>query len=183
MVRQEDVWLMPALPLGALSTWSEGYATMATLYLHNPNFTSKTIEYLDRAIINPKLATAHSNLGTAYQQRGDLDAAIASYTRALELQSNYPIALSNRAYSYFLKGNHERSMDESLRAIKLDSRLPMAHVNIAHARAATGDTGGAARHYHQALDLSPDHAVAEEALKRLEKLGGRADAGDEDEDR
>ena len=90
-ISQEEAWMLAALPLGALSTWSasdvqrafyastdppwseafvgtmaasvfmvpmallmailssksNALAKLATLYLHNENFTSKAIEYLD----------------------------------------------------------------------------------------------------------------------------------------
>ena len=100
-VSRDEVWMLTALPLGAISTWSatrvqrafdaggnvawsevfvgtmaasvfmipmavlmatlsgksRGFARMATLYLHNDDFTAKAIEYLDRAIaLSPRSA-------------------------------------------------------------------------------------------------------------------------------
>jgi hypothetical protein len=40
----------------------------------------------------------------------------------------------------------------------------------------------AARSYRRALAMGPDHEVAEEVLKAMEKLGISADEADEDED-
>ena len=40
---------------------------------------------LQLATLNPADASAHYNLGLVYQQRGDLDAAIRSFTRAIEI--------------------------------------------------------------------------------------------------
>ena len=40
---------------------------------------------LQLATLNPADASAHYNLGLLYQQRGDLDAAIRSFTRAIEI--------------------------------------------------------------------------------------------------
>ena len=51
----------------------------------------------------------------------------------------------------------------------------MAHANLGHALAGKGDAAMAARSYRRALALDPDHEVAEEVLKALEKLGVRAD--------
>jgi tetratricopeptide (TPR) repeat protein len=294
-IRNEDAWLLAALPLGALSTWSatalqrafhasanlpwseafvgtmaasvfmvpmavlmamlssksNGLAKMATLYLHNGNFTTEAIEYLNQAIalsprsadlynlrgiaysklgdgdradadfrrvtefspraaeahmnrgvdflrqedfdraiealkyattVNPKLAMAFSNLGTAYQKKGDYDAAIESYNRAVTLRAKYPIAFANRAYVYHLKGENDLAIADATHAIKLDSQLPMAHTNLGHALAGKGDAVMAARSYRRALALDPDYTVAEETLNALEKLGVRADEGDEDED-
>ncbi len=55
----------------------------------------------------------------------------------------------------------------------------MAHTNLGHALAGKGDAIPAARSYRRALGLDPDHAIAEETLQALEKLGFRAD--DEDD--
>jgi Flp pilus assembly protein TadD len=294
-IRNEDAWLLAALPLGALSPWSatalqrafdasanlpwseafvgtmaasvfmvpmavlmamlssksNGLAKMATLYLHNENFTTKAIEYLNQAIalsprsadlynlrgiaysklgdgdradadfrkvtefspraaeahmnrgvdflrqedfdraiealkyattVNPKFATAFSNLGTAYQKKGDYDAAIESYNRAVTLRAKYPIAFANRAYVYHLKGENDLAIADATHAVKLDSQLPMAHTNLGHALAGKGEVVMAARSYRRALALDPDYTVAEETLNALEKLGVRADEGDEDED-
>ncbi|MDQ3012219.1 MAG: tetratricopeptide repeat protein [Acidobacteriota bacterium] len=43
---------------------------------------------LQLATINPADASAHYNLGLLYQQRGDPDAAIRSFTRAIEIDPN-----------------------------------------------------------------------------------------------
>jgi len=295
VIRNEEAWVLAALPLGALATWSattlqrgfdasanppwseafvgtmaasvfmlpmavlmamlssraNGLAKMATLYLHNENFTSKAIDYLDQAIalsprsadlynlrgiahskagngdladadfrkvtelspraaeahmnrgvdfmrqgdfdrsiealkfattVNPKHATAFSNLGTAYQKKGDLEAAIESYNHAIKLRARYPIAFSNRAYAYYLKGEHDLAIADATHALSLDPRLPMAHANLGHALAGKGDAVLAARSFRRALSMDPDHAVAEEVLLALEKLGVRSDADDGDED-
>ena len=293
--KSDDAWILAALPVGALATWSatnllralhasanpawseafvgnmaamvfmvpmavlmamvssrsNGLAKMATLYLHNENFTAKAIEYLDEAIalsprsadlynlrgiahskagdgeradadfrkvkelspraaeahmnrgvdflrqedfdrsiealkyatsVNPKLATAFSNLGTAYQKKGDLDAAVDSYSRAIALRARYPIAFANRAYSYFLKGEHDLAIADATRAIMLDPGLPMAHTNLGHALVGKGEAVKAARSFRRALALEPDHAVAEETLQALEKLGVGVDDEDDEDD-
>ncbi len=247
-----SVFIVPITALMAMiSTRSNGLAKMATLYLHNENFTAKAIEFLDEAIalsprsadlynlrgiahsksgngeradadfrkvtelmpraaeahmnrgvdfirqgdfdraiealryattVNPKLATAVSNLGTAYQKKGNLDAAIESYSRAIKLRAKYPIAFANRSYSYHLKGEHDLAIADATHALKLDPRLPVAHANLGHALAGKGDAAMAARSYRRALEMDADHEVAEEVLKALEKLGVRADDGDENED-
>jgi len=43
---------------------------------------------LNLATLNPADASAHYNLGLLYQQRGELDAAIGSFTRAIEIDPN-----------------------------------------------------------------------------------------------
>ena len=67
-------------------------------FLRQKDF-DRSIEALKYATtVNPKLATAFSNLGTAYLKKGNLDAAIESYNRAITLRrstlSPSPIAPS-----------------------------------------------------------------------------------------
>jgi tetratricopeptide (TPR) repeat protein len=121
-------------------------------------------------------------MGTAYQKKGDLDAAIDSYTRAIQLRAKYPIAFSNRAYSHHLKGDHDRAIADATRAIALDGQLSMAHLNLGHALAGKGDTAMAARSYRRALTLSPGREVEEETLQALEKLGVPVESDDEEDD-
>ena len=105
-----------------------------------------------RSTIDPKDARAHSNLGTAHERRGDFDAAIEDYTRAIAIDRDYANAYSNRSYAYFRKGEASRALEDADRAIALDSRLAMAHVNRGHALAALGRTDDAADSYRTGLD-------------------------------
>ena len=134
-VTKEDAWLLAALPLGALSTWSaaglqrafdasanppwseayvgsmaasvfmvpmailmamissksNGLAKMATLYLHNENFTSKAIEYLDQAIaLSPRSADLYNLRGIAHSKAGDGDRADADFRKVTELHLALP---------------------------------------------------------------------------------------------
>ena len=48
------------------------------------------------------------NLGTALQEQGKLDEAIASYDRAIALQSDYAEAHMNRSFTLLLTENFEQ---------------------------------------------------------------------------
>lgn len=43
---------------------------------------------LENATLNPADASSHYNLGLLYQQRGELDAAVSSFQRAIEIDAN-----------------------------------------------------------------------------------------------
>ena len=62
--------------------------------------------------INPEYAKAHSNLGVAYSDLGDLDKSIASYRRALEISPGFPEAHWNYAQVLLLKGRFEQGWIE-----------------------------------------------------------------------
>src|SRR5262245_29823641 len=53
---------------------------------------------------NPSDATAYHNRGVAYEAAGDLDRAIADYTRAIEIAPNNATAYDNRSRTYASKG-------------------------------------------------------------------------------
>ena len=67
-----------------------GIATQRKDYLVSIKLITQAIE------INPNNARAHFNLGLALHELKQLDSAVASYDKALQLQPNYPSALSNR---------------------------------------------------------------------------------------
>ena len=70
----------------------------------NPNLRSKisvihspeAIAALQQALtLQPDLAIAHNNLGTAYKSLGQMDKAIAAYRRALDSDPSNVLALAN----------------------------------------------------------------------------------------
>ena len=83
-----SVFMVPmAVLMAMLSSRANGLAKMATLYLHNDNFTAKAIEYLNQAIaLSPRSADLYNLRGIAYSKSGDGDRADADFrkvTRAL----------------------------------------------------------------------------------------------------
>ena len=67
-----SVFMVPmAVLLAMLSSKSNGLAKLATLYLHNENFTTKAIEYLNQAIaLSPRSADLYNLRGIAYRNWG-----------------------------------------------------------------------------------------------------------------
>src|SRR6476646_4202729 len=54
------------------------------------------VEHIQRAIeLNGNEAGFHGNLGNVFKAQGDLDRAIASYRRAVELNADYAVAYYN----------------------------------------------------------------------------------------
>jgi tetratricopeptide (TPR) repeat protein len=57
------------------------------------NYAAAKAELLQLTILDPTNASAHQNLGTAYLQTGDFQAAERSYRTSLKLRPNCPVAL------------------------------------------------------------------------------------------
>jgi tetratricopeptide (TPR) repeat protein len=56
------------------------------------------------------LAIAHSNRGSAYHTKGDLDRAAADYTEAIGFNPKYTPAYAGRGYVYVLKDDCDRAI-------------------------------------------------------------------------
>ena len=55
-------------------------------------------------------ALAYSNRGNAYGKKGDVDRAIADYTKAIELAPTRALAYYNRGVTYGRKGDVDRAI-------------------------------------------------------------------------
>ena len=68
---------------------------------------------------NPADATAHLNRAAAYELSGDIDRAIADFTKAIELAPDNSAAYNNRGRAYARKGDYTRSVADVLKANEL----------------------------------------------------------------
>src|SRR5262245_36855523 len=64
------------------------------------------IRACDEAISqSPRDAASYNNRGNAYQNKGNLDRALADYTKAIEINPKYAGAYNNRGLTYQDKGD------------------------------------------------------------------------------
>ena len=76
-------------------------------------------QYQKALEINPNYMEAHSNLGVALFQKGQLDEAIAQYQKALEINPNYVGSpLQPRQWLSFKRGNWTRLLPNTKRPWK-----------------------------------------------------------------
>jgi len=108
----------------------------------------------------PKSAEAQYQRGKALHDKGDLDAAIQSYTRAIELKSYYAEAFNNRANAYSSLGDNARAFSDYNKAIQLRPDYAEAFNN-------RGTTFSEARAFDRAIadctraiELKPEYAEA-----------------------
>jgi tetratricopeptide (TPR) repeat protein len=87
----------------------------------------------------PDWAGAHYNLGVALGLSGELQAAIDSYTRAIELNDKLVEAYVNRGLAKARQGNLSAAIDNYDRAIELDSDRVLAYYNRGVAKAGLAD--------------------------------------------
>jgi tetratricopeptide (TPR) repeat protein len=204
-IRAKDAWLLAALPLGSLSTWSastlqrafyasanppwseafvgtmaasvfmvpmavlmamlssrsNGLAKMATLYLHNENFTAKAIECLDQAIaLSPRSADLYNLRGIAYSKLGDGDRADADFRTVTELSPSAAEAHMNRGVDFLRQGDCDRAIEALKHATTVNPKLAMAFSNLGTAYQKKGDLDAAIGSYDRAIALRAKYPVA-----------------------
>jgi serine/threonine-protein kinase len=100
-------------------------------------------------------ARNHNHLGLCWQDRGQLDEAMAEYRRAIQLDPKGAPA------HYFLgrcwqdRGQFDEAMAEYRRAIQLDPKLALAHLAQCRVHAARREWGRAAESYARSLERDP----------------------------
>lgn len=149
------------------------------------------------AALDPKLTEAHNLLGVAYDQKGLVDRAKASYEKAVKSDSDDPETLNNLGFSLYKAGNYRAAVDRLKRAAKLaptDERIlnnlglalcrlgkfedayksfaraggPLTgNLNIAKMLERFGREDDAIKYYEDARTIDPNNSIA---LRRLADL-------------
>ena len=157
-----SVFMVPMAALMAiLSSRANGLAKMATLYLHNLNFTPKAIEYLDEAIaLSPRSADLYNLRGIAHSKAGDGERADADFRKVTELAPRAAEAHMNRGVDFLRQGDFDRSIEALKYATTVNPKLATAFSNLGTAYQKKGDLDAAIESYNRAITLRPKYAVA-----------------------
>lgn len=111
--------------------------------------------YENLTLIVPESAEFQHNLGFAYRENGDLEAAEARYRRAIELDPEYPRAHANLGIALLSQGQWEEAEGALRRALRLDDGYAAAHHNLGFIQERVGVRLEAERHYRRAIELDP----------------------------
>ena len=85
-----------------------------------------------------------------------IDEAIKSYSRAIELNRYYAEAYNNRGVAYNQNGEYDFAIADFTKMVELKPNDPLAHRNRGAAHANHGDYGLALSDFDKAIDLNPD---------------------------
>ena len=141
------------------------------------------VETLYRATLarNPSSSLAHNNLGAFLSQTpGRLEAALAEYDLALQIESNYPEAHLNRGSVLSqMPGRLSEAIAEYRIAIGLKPEYAEAHNNLGNALMNVGGKlQEATAEFQAAVRLKPDYAEAHNNLgNALSHIPGRLQEG------
>lgn len=123
-----------------------------------------------RAIeLDPRLATALTNLGNLRLMENDRVEAEALYRRAIEADPKLAEAPYNLAYLLVERGEHEQAVALFRRAVSLRDEFAEAHFNLAMALGELGRRVEARVHWRRYLELDPHGAWAEAARQHLDE--------------
>ncbi len=102
---------------------------------------------------------AHNNLGNVLAARGEVDAAIDHYRRALEIDPGYLEAHNNLGSALAGRGQFDAAIVEYRRALDIDPDYLMAHNNLGNALAALGQSEAAIDEFRKAVKLNSNYAM------------------------
>jgi Flp pilus assembly protein TadD len=117
-----------------------------------------------RVAKNPADFEAHYNLAAMLQARGQLDEAIAEYSRAVELHPNDATANNSLGGALLATGDAGEAIAHFSLALKIRPDYFDAHYNLGNALIATNDFPDAIEQFRAAVRLHPDDADAEANL-------------------
>jgi tetratricopeptide (TPR) repeat protein len=130
--------------------------------------------WLDVVENNPRAAaTAQYNVGTIFLERGNPQAAIDYFQRALKIEANYAKAEFNLGTALSAVGRHDEAIAHYRRAIEIQPDYILAHNRLGHVSLQAGRPEDAVAHFQTALRLAPNDAGAHHALAAALAQTGR----------
>jgi len=125
-------------------------------------------------------AIAYYDRGNAYDDKDQLDRAIADYSEAIRIKPDYANAYRNRGQAYGRTAHYDDAIADFDRAIALEPNHVDAYSNRGFAYYYKGQYDRAIQDENQAIQLAPDDAVSFYVRglakqKSGDKIGGAAD--------
>ena len=163
--------LIQRFPLSAVL-----YVLQGTGYSDTKQF-DEAIDCYKRALkINPRLADAHSNIGNALQEKGDIEGSLKSYQSALKIDADHFGAHGNMAFALQTNGDLEGAIASYRLALKANPNNEELLNNMGIAFAKKGDFDAAIKSYNAALNIKPDYPEVYNNMGLCLADQGQADA-------
>jgi tetratricopeptide (TPR) repeat protein len=156
VVSPDGQWLVAGTPT-TVEVWQRADASAAATAPRNGHSAENVYSGQGRP---NNLALTYLDSGNAKVAKGDSDAAIADYTRALQIDPAYAAAYNNRGYAKHVKRDLDGAIEDYTRALKLDPQFAFAYTSRGIARQAKGDLKGALEDYTRAVEADHNYAPA-----------------------
>ncbi len=118
---------------------------------------------------DPRSFYGYYTLGVTYQKAQQWPEALATFSRAVEINDQDARAHANLAGAALRTGNLELAARHFERMIELKHQVPGAQFNLGVIAARKGDAAEAARRYRLALAADPSFKPAQDALARMKE--------------
>ena len=125
---------------------------------------------------NPDCWVAQYYIALALNHRGEYDAAIARYKKALEIKPDYADADNNLANLLVGRRQYDSAIAYFHKALEIKPDFFEAHYNLALALVDCGQYDSAIAHYQRALEIKPGNAEVHNNLGKVLAHLGRIDA-------
>lgn len=109
----------------------------------------------------------HQQQGDASFAKGEIDAAVVEYGKAIELKPELVSAYFSRGRIYFVKGWYDNAINDFSKVIELDPKDAAALTNRGQSWEKKNDAAKAKADYEKAFALNPTNAVAKSSLERI----------------
>ncbi len=120
--------------------------------------------YKSALVHNPRCAMLYNNLGTAFNQEGQSEAAIRTLQQAIKLDPNFAEAENDLGIAFADAGRPADAMLHFKRALELKPAYPKANFNLGMVDAQVGRLDDAIEQYRLALESEPEYADAHNAM-------------------
>ncbi|MBN1125943.1 MAG: tetratricopeptide repeat protein [Sedimentisphaerales bacterium] len=107
---------------------------------------------------------AEHGLGSEYANRGQIDAAITHFQRALAINPDYQIAHYSLGVVLARRGQIDEAIAHFRKAVEIKPNFTEAHINLAIVMVSCGQVDEAIHHFKKALEIKPGYAVVHNNL-------------------
>ncbi len=159
------LWFALALALGCMT------------YLRNRDYRTALLLWADTVRKNPGSARAHSQLGTAYLQLGQLPDALREYLLVVKIDPAYRDGYNDVGLVQLRQGRVEDALTTLAQSVERNPEFAVAHFDYGNALFTGNRLAEAEKQYRAALRLQPNYAEAHNNLGAvLSKQGQMAAA-------
>lgn len=119
--------------------------------------------------LDDKRPEIHERLAEVKRARGNAEAAISEYRKAIALDPKNELANYNLGQIYLDRADYRNAAAAFKNALAANPTLADAHYKLGLAHEKLGERSAAASEYREALKYIPDYSEAKEALARVSK--------------
>lgn len=119
-------------------------------------------------VATPTPADFYAKRADASLAKGEVDSALADYSKALEIKADDPTLYVSRGKAHFTKKSFDQSVKDYDKAIELAPKTTVAFLNRGASYEKLGDVQKALKDYRSAVDLDSSNATAKAEVKRIE---------------